>query len=529
MIRQDLGRRLEISRRAALWRLTGGAIGLAAPSALRSLPARAVTDTLTLALPNNPATLDPINSANWEAMAISQAIFENLVEVDVDGNLQPRLAVALPEISRDRLTYRFELRGDVHFQNGRPLSAEDVKYSFEYLLAPANKSIRRPLFSPIDRVVVEDPRHVRFELKSPYRPWLDYLTPYMGIFPKGSREENPADFFKVSPTGVGTGPAIFVEWRPNEYVRLERNPNYWSKPLPHWESLIIRIIPEDAGRIAALLTGQVDILSAPPPKDFAQLKAIPGIVGGDKATLGGWLFAATNTLKPPFDDVNLRKAVAHAIDRNSIAQNVYYGLVDPCSIPAPPRGWWFDASADNRNDYNISKAKEYLSKSKYANGAEFEMMMPSQPYVLDVRDAALVIQAQLAELGIKMHQRLVEQGVLLQMIGAGQHVAALQVWISPGEPSFMLDNAFNPRAFMSKASGYTSAELHALILKSFEAGDRTALKAVLSQIYHILASECPMLWLGYVHVTNLWRDSVKNFRVNQGLTMRVREVEKVEA
>ena len=526
MVSKGPGRSLAVSRRSALRTIAIGAGGLAAPAGLWSAPAWADTGTLTIALPNNPATLDPINSANWDAMVITQTIFENLVEVDADGNLQPGLAVALPEISSDGLKYRFELRDGVQFQNGRPLSAEDVKYSFEYLLDPAHKSIRRPLFSHIDRVIVEDPLHVRVELKDRYRPWLNYLSPYMGIFPKGSREENPENFFKVSPAGVGTGPGIFVEWSPNEYVKLKRNPNYWKKPLPHWETLDIRIIPEDSGRVASLLTGEVDIISAPPPKDFTRLKSSPGLTGGSKPSLGGWVFLATNTLKPPFDDLNFRKALAHAVDRRSIAQDVYYGLVDPCSIPAPPHGWWYDADADKVNDYNPAKAKEYLSKSKYAGGAEFEMMMPSSPYLLDVKDAALVIQAQLAELNIKVRQRLVEQGVLLKMIGGGEHVSALQVWLSPAEPTFMLDNAFNPKAFMAKACGYTDEQLQELIAKSYQLTDRNALKPLIAEILHKVADVSPMLWLGYVQVTNVWREQVKNFHVNQGLTMRVREVEK---
>lgn len=515
-----------INRRIALRTLAAGVAGVAAPSALWSCRAAAADSTLTIALPNNPATLDPINSANWDAMVITQTIFENLVEVDVEGNLQPGLAVALPEISSDGLKYRFELREGVQFQNGQPLSAEDVKYSFEYLLNPANKSIRRPLFLPIQRIVVEDTRHVRFELAHAYRPWLDYMSPYMGIFPKGSREANPENYFKTSPAGVGTGPGIFVSWTPNESVLLKRNPNYWKKPIPYWDSLNIRIIPEDAGRIAAVMTGEVDIISAPPPKDFARLKSTPGLAGGDKPSLGGWLFLATNTLKPPFDDVNFRRALAHAIDRDSIAKDVYYGLVDPASIPAPPHGWWYDAAADKVNQYDPAKAKEYLAKSKYAGGTEFEMMMPSQPYLLDVKDAALVIQAQLAELNIKVRQRLVEQGVLLQMIGAGAHVSALQVWLSPSEPSFMFDNAFNPHAFMAKACGYTDPQLQELVAKSFAINDHTALKAELAKIYDIIVKECPMLWLGYVHVTNIWRNNVQNFTVNEGLTMHVRDVKK---
>ena len=178
---------------------------------------------LTIAVPNNPSTFDPVNAANHDAMVVSQTIFENLVEVDPDGTLRPQLAAAMPKMSADRRVYTFDLRDDVSFQDGQKLTAEDVKYSFEYVVDPKNNALRRPLFSRISRVVVESPTRVRVELSEPYRPWLHYLTKYMGIFPKGSREKHGADYFKNTPIGVGTGPGVFVEWRQNDQVVLKNS------------------------------------------------------------------------------------------------------------------------------------------------------------------------------------------------------------------------------------------------------------------------------------------------------------------
>ncbi len=123
--------------------------------------------TLTIALPNNPTTLDPIQISNHDAMAISNAVFENLLEVDLDGNPVPCLARAMPTISDDALTFTFELRDDVTFHNGQKFTAEDVKYSYEYMLDPKNKSIRRTLFSPIDSIRIDSPTRIVFTLKHP--------------------------------------------------------------------------------------------------------------------------------------------------------------------------------------------------------------------------------------------------------------------------------------------------------------------------------------------------------------------------
>jgi peptide/nickel transport system substrate-binding protein len=482
---------------------------------------------LTIAIPSNPVTFDPVNSGLHDAMVVSQSIFENLVEVDVDGKtVQPQLATALPKISADRLNYTFELRDDVYFQNGQKFGADDVKYSFEYVLDPKNNALRRPLFSRIKNVVVESPLRVRIELSEQYRPWLFYLTKYMGIFPKGSREKYGADFFKTAPVGVGTGPGIFVEWRQNDSITLKKYPNYWRKGLPHWDRLVVRLIPEDSVRVAYLTTGQVDIISAPPPKDFGRLKALRGIRGDSKPMLGGFFLMGTNNKKPPFDDINARKAVSHAIDRAAIAQKVFYGLLDPSAIPAPPRGWWFSKEANDLNDFDLAKAEAALKRSKYPNGFSFDMSFPSVPYLLDIKDAAVVIQSQLAKLNININFKINEMGTLLQQFRNGDLTAFLFVSASPGEPTYNIDLYYGKDNVFSKGTGYENPMLWQLVRESYLHNSQEELKPIFDRMLRILATDSPNIWFGFVQATNLWRESIKGFQVNQGLTMRVREVDK---
>lgn len=482
---------------------------------------------LVVALPNNPSTLDPAMQANHDGMVVTQSIFENLVEVDLDGNLQPQLAASLPTISPDNLEYVFELRSGVTFQNGQPFTAEDVKYSFDYVLNPENKTLRRPLFDRIAEVIVENPLRVRFRMREPYRPWLYYMTKYHGIFPKGSREKHDANYFKNSPIGLGTGPAQFVEWRQNDRLILSKNPNYWRKGVPAWDRLIVRVIPDDSSRLAYLKTGDIDIMSAPRPKDFDALKNQTGIQTGSRLALGGWFFLMTNTKKPPFDDVNFRRAIACAIDRKMLASKIYYGLVEPVNVPAPPGSWWFDENANKANGYDVARAKDFLRQSKYASGGgEFEMLVPSQPYLLDVKDAAVVIQAQLAAIGIKVNIRETEQGVLLNQTRLGNYVGALQVWMSPGEPTYMIDLIYGKDNVFSKASGYDNQQAWDLIAETYRHTKDEELKPLFAKLLARLAEDSPHVWLGIVRASNAWRSNVKGFKVNQGLTLRVRDVSK---
>ena len=506
--------------------LLRGAAAAGASLALPSL-ARAAADaggTLTLGIPGVPPTLDPINLLNHDWMVVTQAMYENLIEFDDNGNLQPQLAAAMPTVSADGLTYDFELRPGVVFGNGAPFTAEDVKYSFDYLLDPANKAIRRPVFARIRQVDVIDPMHVRFTLSEPYAPWLAFMTKCMGIFPKGSREAHGADFFRAAPVGMGTGPAIFEEWVTNDHVALKRNPNYWRKGVPAWDRLVVRQLPEDATRVAFIRTGQVDVISAPPPREFARLKATPGLAGASRPTLGGWFAMYFDNTRPPFDDVNVRRAIASVVDRQTIASRVYFGLLDPSGTIAPPSAWWYDAQADRQVQFNLDTAKQHLQASKYPTGFSFELTIPSTAYLLDVGDAALVVQSQLARIGITAKLKVMEFAPLLQSIMAGGEPASMWVQMSPGEPTYLVQNCLTPGQAIYNSTRNPDPRVGAYLKQAFATTDRGKLKPIYADMARFLADLSPIVWIGFVHAANVWRDRVHGFEVNQGLTIDPRPI-----
>ena len=480
--------------------------------------------TLTVALSDNPLTCDPINMSSHDSQILSQVIWENLVEFTVDGELRPQLAKALPEVSADKLTYSFELRDDVTFQDGQKLTAEDVKYSFEYMLDPAHKAGRRPVFSRLSHVEIDSATKLRVILKEPFSPWVYFLTKHMGIWPAGSRKKYGDDYFKLTPKNVGTGLGIFEEWRPNDYVSFTRNPNYWRKGKPGWERLVVRIVPEDASRIAYLLGGQADIIGAPPPRDFARLKTRPHIKGETRATFGGWSVFLMNNARPPFDDINFRRAMSHAIDRKTICEKIYYGLVEQSGIPAPASSWWYDKQADNSVDYDPDKARFYLGKSKYAEGASFDLMASAVPYLLDSKDCVVYLQAELAKIGVNVTLQTVDNAVIQTAFIRGEYTGMFRNIMSPGEPTYFITQAFTPDQYMSKVSGYTNPKIDELLKIVFAESDQEQLKPVFADLMRLLADESPFVWIGYFNATNLWRDRVANFKPSRGLTINVNDV-----
>lgn len=516
-----MGERSRLARRRLL---QGAALGMGAVLLDPKL-ALGADKTLTFAIPNNPSTFDPMNQTNHDAMAGTLLVFENLIENDVDGELRPQLAAAMPTVSDDKLTYWFDLRDDVYFQNGAKFTAEDVKYSYEYVLDPKNKAIRRPIWTPIKAIAVESPTRVRFEFNEPYSPWLYYMTKLMGIFPKDSREKYGDEHFRLSPIGVGTGPGIFVEWHQNDYVEFKRNPNYWRKGIPAWDRVIMKTVPEDSVRVAYLVTNETQIISAPPPKDYLRVKAMPGISGASKVSLGCSLFMELNTAKPPLDDVDFRRGISFAVDRNLLAKDVFYGMIEPTTVLAPASSWWYDKQAADKISFDPEKAKALIAKSKYAKGAEFDMNVPAQPYLIDVRDAAVVIQSQLAAVGVKVNLRFMDVASILGRTIDGSHTASFFANMGAGDPTLQIVSYYTPGQVQSKSSGYSKDALTALITESYRTIDREALKTIYGKMQSILVEDCPGVWIGYVRIANLWRSEVKNFRVNSGLSIVVRDVD----
>lgn len=508
-----------LTRRSAL-----GA-GAAALSSSRVRTARAdESGTLTVALSNNPVTCDPINMASHDTEILSQTIYENLVEFDIEGNLRPQLAKAMPEISADSLVYTFDLREDVVFQDGRPLTSDDVKYSIEYTINPTNKATRGPIFNRLSHVETDGPHRLHVHLKEPFAPWMSFLTKFMGVWPKDSRENHGPDYFRQAPKNVGTGPGIFEEWKPNDYVSFRRNPNYWQKGLPHWDRLVVKIVPEDATRVAFLLGGQADIIGAPPPREFSRLKSRKGIGGEAIPTFGGWTVLLQNPTRPPFDDVEFRRAIAHAVDRKTIAEKIYYGLVEPTAIPAPASSWWFDPEADAMSAFNLDLAKQHLAKSRYAGGTEFDMDLPAEPYLLDCKDAAVFIQAELAKLNVKVNLKMAPFPIVSGRMLGGDYTSSLANIMSPGEPTYFLMANFTGNSFMSKTSGGTAdPEVAAALKVAFAETDQAKLKPVYAKLMRHMAETSYYTWIGYFAAANLWRDRVKGFKPSRGLTINVHD------
>src|SRR4030081_3860102 len=352
---------MQVTRRELL----KGAAALGVAGALpQELPGAAQAQTtqkkeLVTAQGGDIAKFDPHFSTASQDIRVSFNLFDNLTSRHPDGKLYPGLATEWK--LQAETTWRFKLRQGVKFHNGDPFTSADAKFSVERTYAPAVKTMVSTALATIDRIEAPDPYTLVIHTKKPDPLLAARLAFYGGqIVPKKYLESVGNDGFNAKP--VGTGPVRFVSWTKDDRLTLEGHPDYFGGR-PHFERLIVRAIPETSPRVAALLKGEVDIITQLPP-DQGQRVNGNGSTRVAGALYGGLYVLAVNSKRPPLDNPLVKQALSLAIDRELIVKELWKGRG---IVPNGPI-----AKGDNHYDpklaplaYNPNEARERLKKAGY--------------------------------------------------------------------------------------------------------------------------------------------------------------------
>lgn len=316
--------------------------------------------------------LDPHVRYDWSTRMMQQAVYDALVKYEGDpAEIQPWLAESW-ETSEDGKTWTFKLVENAAFHNGDPVNAEAVRYSFERGLV-LNKGVAWMLkdFLEPDGITVVDDYTVAFELKAPYAPFLSFLPWWFIVNPaEVQANEVDGDYGEtwLTDNAAGSGPFRLGRWEPNVLYELQAVADYW-KGWPQGENrpagVIYRIIREPSAQRASLQRGEVDIVEGLTSDDYVQIANMPGIEIQDHKgmTTFGIKF---NTQQGPTADINLRKAIAHALDYDALIQ-IYNGAASLQTSPLPnAMQGHIDVDDIPRQDFD--KAKEYLAQSEHPDG-----------------------------------------------------------------------------------------------------------------------------------------------------------------
>jgi peptide/nickel transport system substrate-binding protein len=362
---------------------------LAMTTALTPAFAQARTD-VKVGLVLEPPSLDPTAEA---AAAVDEVVyanvFEGLTRFAADGSIVPALAESWT-ISDDGLTYTFKLHDGVTFHDGSAFDAEDVKFSLDRINAEGSLNAQKALYTSIESVTVVDPLTVEVKLKQPdgnliYNlAWGDAVI----VAPES------ADANKTNP--IGTGPFSFKDRVEGDSITLEKNQSYWGNAVK-LDSATFRFIADPTAAFGALQAGDVDTFpNFPAPETVAQFEGDPRFRVVIGATEGETILAMNNG-KPPLDNVKVRQAIAHAIDRQAIIDGAMFGYGTPIGTflsPANPN--YVDLTAQSA--YDPEKSKALLAEAGITDLTLTLKLPPVEGYA---RRGGEIIAQQLSAVGIK--------------------------------------------------------------------------------------------------------------------------------
>ena len=432
---------------------------------------------------------------------VSNAFFDTLLERDADGVPQPNLAESI-EPNNEFTQYTLVLRDGIEFHDGEPLDAEAVVANIEQHREPG--SVTGGAVAPIEDVTAEDELTVVFILDQPHVAFADVLVGSAG------RMVSPAAFDTVSDEPVGAGPFVFESWQRDQELVVSRNENYWRDDKPYLEQITFRPIPDEDARLQSLFAGDVDVMQTLRQSIVAQARERADEfnhyehIGNDA---GGVIL---NTAVPPFDDVRVRQAWAHAINQDELIEVLGgTGITPPAHGLFSPDSPWYDPEmADVWPDEDVERARElldeYVEDPERSDGQEpgapvsVELDTPPDPSLLEISS---VYQAQLARIDMKIDIRTVEQAVHVQQaVGEppefiGDYQAKLWRLGSEADPDWMMAGFADgsPTNFTS----FHSEELMGLLLEARQSPEFEERKALYNQAMRLFAEEVPFTFSGF--------------------------------
>ena len=476
-----------------------------------TLGATLAQSVLRMATGSPVSTLDPIKSAAAGDIEVLGQLYSRLLRNAPDGSeLLPGLAERY-EVSDDGLTYTFYLR-DAKFSDGSPITAEDVVFSF-LRLRDQEDSAYNSMFQVIEDVEAADDKTVVFTLKYPAAPFLGSVEMFnAGIVPKAAVEEMGDEAFAQNP--VSSGPFMLKEWRPNDRLILERNPNYWREGMPYLDEVEIIEVTDENTRVSMLRAGEVEVISGTPWSQVDTLIAEEDVrVPLDPSSIINIILI--NHDAPPLDDVRVRQAIARAIDTRSVVEAVTFGYGEPANSTLPNALQYYDADLP-AIPYAPEEAKALLEEAG-ATGESIEIMITSgSSYNTQI---AQLLQAQLGAVGLNVTIATVDTPTWWDKVTTADYDITPSWWYNETtDPDqavrWALCGSCGNSSFYSY---YENPEVDALVEEAVRETDPAARGELYSEIQRIALEEVAQIPLYYPPYTIAMSDQVEGLMLSPAL------------
>lgn len=451
---------------------------------------------LTVGVQLEPPNLDPTSGA---AAAIDEIVyanvFEGLTRITEDGSVAPALAKSWT-VSADGLVYEFSLQEGVRFHDGTTFDADDVVFTLNRARAPQSANAQRAIFEKIASVEAVAPYAARITLKEPIGALPTYLGWGDAVIVAPESAANNA----IAP--VGTGPFRFERWRKGASVTLIRNDDYWGAR-PALDRIIFSFIPDPNAALAGLMAGDVDgFPNYPAPENLA-------LIERDKrfnivfSSGEGEIILAINNVAAPFNDIRVRRALNHAIDKQALIEAALFGYGTPIGSHFPPHHPAYkDLSA--QYPYDPQKARALMAEAGYPDGFETTLTLPPPAYA---RRAGEVIAAQLEAVGVKVAIRTIEWAQWLDQVFANK--AYELTIVSHTEPLDIDIYARDDYYFQ-----YHNAEFDRVIAELQRENDPEKRNALFVRAQEMLANDAVNVFLASGPKIAVWSKDVRGVWVN---------------
>lgn len=469
----------------ARWRHLFAAAALAAlqaaPSAaLAQMPVRGGT-LVVVSNPGEPAVLTAAFNQQGAVAVISTKIFDGLVHFGNDFELEPELATSW-EVSKDGKEIRFKLRPNVKWHDGQPFTSDDVKFTFDEVWMKIHPR-SRSTFAAVQSVETPDPLTVVFKLRNPSGVILSALN-------SGESQILPRHLYKGTDIvrnphnskPVGTGPFRFKEWVRGDRIVLERNPDYWDPGKPYLDQIVYRIIPDATARYAAFETGAVQygVLAPITVNDLerAQKNQKLNVDFHGYDWLASSIVLEFNVRKPPFDDVRVRRAVAHAIDLQAMSKVTTRGIGKPGSSPVLSTQTRFFTSDLPRYAFDVKEADRLLDEAgvrRRADGTRFAITLDWLPFGENFLRYGEFVKQSLRRVGIDVTLRSQDLPQFMRRVYTQNDFDLIVTHRAGfGDPQIGTDRLFWSKTILkdvpwSNGSGYSNPAMDGLIEAAHEA------------------------------------------------------------
>jgi peptide/nickel transport system substrate-binding protein len=447
-------------------------------------------DTLTVSLTSHASTMDPHMHFERVGILVNINMFDSLLHRNPKLEYEPSLAISWKAVSDT--VWEFKLRRGVKFHNGDLLTAEDVKYSVDRVIDQTKKSPQYGNVRAIKEVKVLAPDTVHIVTDKPFPLLLERLV-FFPIVPKKHIEKVGDQAFGAT-APVGTGPWKFVEWKRDQYIRLEAFDGHW-RGKPPFKHLVFRAIPEVATEVAELKTGGVDIVRNVSADLVPELKSHPQTYISSTPILRVH-YVSLDMRNPPFDKRAVRQAANYAVDKQAVIQKLMGGFGTQVATVVQPAAFGHDPEV-TPYPYDPKKAKELLAQAGYPNGVDVTLHSSFVAF----RPVFEAVSQMLTEVGIRATPRMWDPGPAWNKFFQGEGKATNGQYGSWGNYSvFDADAVLHP-LYHTEPGGwigkwYTRVEgLDKLIDEGRSTVDQPRRKRTYAQIQRLIKEDAPSIFL----------------------------------